>query len=316
MKAMRHAFCAWCCAALALVACRGDRDLGGEAQARIAIAIERAAGDAANLAEVAFGEPFVVRVERSWPISMRASAFDERALAPLEIESIGVERTESAVSVNESRRYRAQAFVRDEVAIGPLRMIAVPSAGGAPIESRSEPLALIVRSSLRGDDDGKVEQPMALLQPPTRGSGALAALVATLAFVALMGIRFLRSQRRAAPTIEPQVAPSAPMRDARADALAAIAELERASSSDRDFAERLADALRAWAASVAGLRPTTMTTEELAIAFARRADARATQQLLAALAPCDLVKFACARADAATRSAVIQMARACLEASR
>ena len=115
----RLAFACVSASALAVASCNdGSMPAQGEA-ARIALAVEAAT-------EIAFGTPFVLRVERSWPAGSRPSAFDERALAPLVVAQLETDRSERGGWVQETRRFRAQAFVRDEVTIGPLRMLVTP----------------------------------------------------------------------------------------------------------------------------------------------------------------------------------------------
>lgn len=299
--------------ALVLSACdEGPMPSQGDAE-RIALAVESADGEAAT--EIPFGAPFVVRVERSWPAGSRPSAFDERALAPLVVAQLDSDRSERGGWVRETRRFRAQAFVRDEVTIGPLRMLVTPLAGGAPSEHVCEPVTRKVRSSLASDADLAAEQPMELLRPE-RGAdwSPLAFATVALAAVGLLvrGLRSSRRARTAAPVFE---APAEPAHDARGAALEAIASIGARSVDDVEFAAALAKAMREWAARRSRMRASTSTTEELCAALAASVGPVATQQFNAALSPCDLVKFARMKLGSDGRARSLAAARACVEAS-
>ncbi len=281
--------------------------------ARIALAVESAQGEAAT--EIPFGAPFVVRVERSWPAGSRPSAFDERALAPLVVAQLDSDRSERGGWVRETRRFRAQAFVRDEVTIGPLRMLVTPLAGGAPSEHVCEPLTRKVRSSLANDADLVAEQSMDLLRPePVASWMPMAFAAAALAAVGFLvrGLRSSRRARAAAPVVE---APAEPAHDARGAALEAIASIGARSVDDVEFAAALAKAMREWAARRSRMRASTSTTEELCAALAASVGPVATQQFTAALSPCDLVKFARMKLGSEGRARSLAAARACVEAS-
>jgi len=265
---------------------------------------------------VVFGQQFVLDVVRRWQRGLQPSAFDERALAPLAVAALDVSRREVDGFVEETRRFRAQAFVRGEVDIGPVRFVAASGASAAA-EAVSEPLRIDVASALRAPDDLAIEQPMTLAVPQ-QASGwfgvALTLLACTVAtFVARA---FLRSRSRAASAIEP-VSLAQPPRDARADALRALQSLEGDAGGvgfDAAFAERLAATMRAWAEARIGRRTDVLTTDEIAAALSQRADGVAEARFVAVLSPCDLAKFAQARADRSARMRAIADARACVEA--
>ena len=72
--------------------------------------------------------------------------------------------------------------------------------------------------------------------------------------------------------------------------------------------------MRAWAEARIGRRTDVLTTDEIAAALSQRADGVAEARFVAVLSPCDLAKFAQARADRATCMRAIADARACVEA--
>ena len=265
---------------------------------------------------VAFGQPFVLDVVRRWQRGLQPSAFDERALAPLAVAALDVARREVDGFVEETRRFRAQAFVRGEVDVGPVRFVAASGASAAA-EAMSEPLRIEVASALRSPDDLAIEQPMALAVPK-EASGWVGAVIALLAcaVATFVARTFWRPRSRLASAIEPSSPAQAP-RDARADALRELQSLEGDSGDlgfDAAFAERLAETMRAWAAARIGRRTDVLTTDEIAAALWQRADATSQARFVAALSPCDLAKFAQTRADRAARMRAIADARACVEA--
>ena len=299
--------------AAGFAACDGGNGPASGADARIAVVVEGEAGGAAK--SLTFGQPFVLRVERAWRAGSRPSAFDERALAPLVVAPLSVERAERDGSVQETRRFRAQAFVRGEVAVGPLRMLVAPVAGGAPTEHFCEPITHEVRSSLANDDDLAVEQPLELLRPGQRTAWLPPALAALALVAAWLLTRSLRSSRRARVSTPVPAVVAPPARDPRETALEAIAAIESRAADDVEFAAALAMALREWAARRSRMRASTSTTEELAVALAAHAGPRATQQFGVALSPCDLVKFARMRLGPDGRARSLAAARACVEAA-
>lgn len=299
----------------AMAACSDDAsESASDARASVSVAVESGrVGDAAK-AEVAFGQPFTLRVERSWRRGMRPSAFDARALSPLVVEQRESSTQQRGELVVETRRFRAQAFVREPVTLGPLRLVAAPENGGEPVEATSAPVVVAVRSSLPGDGDLAVEQPMELARPEaTRGWGGVVAIVvvAVLALVA----RALRSRVRAVSPAPVAMAAAEPQRDLRAEAFAAFAALESRPASDEEFAERLALAVRGYARSRLRLRADTLTTDEIADSLRLHAKADAAARATAALSPCDLVKFARMRIGAEERARAIADARAFVEAA-
>lgn len=301
--------------AFAVAACSDDAsDPSSDARASVSVAVESGrVGDTAS-AEVTFGQPFTLRVERSWRRGMRPSAFDARALSPLVVEQTDSSTQQRGELVVETRRFRAQAFVRESVTVGPLRLVAAPEQGGAPVEAASEPLVVAVRSSLPAGGDLAVEQPMELARPEDpRGWGWVVAIV-VVAVCALVA-RALRSRARAALPAPVAVAAAEPLRDLRAEAFAAFAALESRPASDEEFAERLALAVRGYARSRLRLRADTLTTDEIADSFRLHAKGDAAARATAALLPCDLVKFARMRIGAEQRACAIADARAFVEAA-
>jgi hypothetical protein len=217
--------------------------------------------------------------------------------------------------VQEVRRFRAQAFMRGEVTVGPLRMLVAPVAGGAPAEHFCEPITQKVRSSLASEDDLAVEQPMELLRPGQRTAWLPPALAAFALVAAWLLTRGLRSSRRARVSTPVPAVAAQPARDPRETALEAIAAIESRTADDIEFAAALATALREWAARRSRMRASTLTTEELVLALSAHAGPRATEQFGVALSPCDLVKFARMRLGPDGRARSLAAARACVEAA-
>ncbi len=281
---------------------------------RVAVVVGSPFGGETAKPEVDFGQPFPLRVERSWRRGMRPSACDLRALSPLVLEPTESSRIERGGCVIETRLFRAQVFAHESVTIGPLRLIAVPENGGAPEEATSEPLTVRVRSSLAGVDDLAVEQPMDLARPQVADGWEVPVALAAFAVLALVAFA-LQSRSRRSESAPLPATNLEPARDLRADAFAAFVDLESRPSSDGEFAERLALAVRGYARLRLRLRADTLTTEEIAGSLRQQEHVKAAERAAAALLPCDLVKFARMSLGAEQRLRAIAAAREFVEAA-
>ncbi len=297
----------WVAALMAAVACSEQN--GDPIAARdLAVRVEVANGSE----EIGFGEPFELRVVRTFRADLRLEAFHDRDLAPLQLRSLGVEQRTGDGRIEEVHRFSARAFVLERVVVPPLRLLAVPKTGGAPLRAESSEVTLRVRTSLRAVGDREIEQSLELVPMPAASRPWLAVL--SLLVVAVIAFwRWPRPRLVAAPTLPALLAP--PLVDVRALAHAALLQLEASALGDREFAESLATVVREFAAAILGRGMSTRTTDEL-VADLGRCDAAARSSLLAAMTTCDLVKFACGELGPPRRLAVLASARAFLDGAK
>jgi hypothetical protein len=240
------------------------------------------------------GRGFPLTVVRSWSKDLVPAAFHERALAPLVLRPETTSRRESASHVEETRRFRAYAFSREDVRVPPLRLSARPAGGGPERTVPSDGILVRVRPEVDADDPGLPETPEAPPKPPGPRWPVLAGLAA--AALALGAFLLLRARRRAPPPPAAAPAPAGPSAAERA--LARLAALrarvpEDAAGARADVGEAC-ETVRGFLAEGLGIPAFFRTTDELV------ADARAAG-LAPVLAGCDAVKFAAASPDEAAR---------------
>ena len=253
----------------------------------VAPAQEVALRVSADRAEVGFGLPFEVTVERAWPIGIVPDTWDDRLLEPLAVRPLEHERRDVGVEVRERRRYQAFAFQVGEF------VIPSPAAVSGP---GVEALRLVVHSSLPAADGGAIELPADLQFVPIpwlRWS-----IGAVVGFAMLAGIvTFVRA--RAARAVVPAVMPpAAPTESPLARARRRL-ELLRGSVPDREaaieaFYVEASGLVRDYIEERFAVRAPEMTTEEFLAApdTARALGDRHRGMLGEFLLECDLVKFA------------------------
>ena len=240
--------------------------------------------------EITFGQPFSLTVLRTWPRDLVPATWDDSLLAPLTVELEATSRRETAACVEETRRFRAHAFVRTGLTLGPLTFRALPEDGGAPLTARSAPLELSIRSSLPAGLPCPPELPAGPLTEPAALWPWLAALAT--ATLALFFVRFHRP-RPVDPTL-----PGPPPAAAHGEALAHIARLRaRMPTTPAECEAFLVEAaaiLRNYVAERFTLPAHARTTPELvrllsSIPVCQEAAKHGLEYLLTT---CDRVKFA------------------------
>ena len=279
-------------AALLVAACGGDAPAPGP---DLSIRVEAAA-------EVEYGRAFPLEVVRSWPRDLDPGPWSDAALAPLAVRAAGTESRDDGRRVVETRRFEARAFSLDAVRVPPPRFEAKPRDGGAPRAAAGAPLVIRVRPSVDRASPGAPELPGDLRS----GRGPGAAWIAALAIAAAAAAAFLlRAARRPAAPAPATAAPAVPAGTPADRALARIDALRARAVDDpagaRAFHEEAAAALREWAEEARGVATRCRTTEEIAAA---------APVLGAALARCDLAKFAGAAPGAAERVRLLDDAAA------
>lgn len=238
---------------LALVAgCDGDAPI-----ADVPLTIE------AGAQEVELGRAFPLTVVRTWSRAQAPAAWNDEALAPLEVRLLEVARREDDRRVEETRRYLGYAFTLTDVSLPGLE--------------------LRVRRSLDPEAPGPAELPgEPLPEPSFPWSWAVVGVALLAAFVLL-----LRRRRAPAATAAPAPAPVPPPPGPHVRALKRLARLRARHPQGRDETQ-------AYYIEASGL-----VRDYVAERFALPADVMTTEQLVAhqaplsrVLAPCDLVKFA------------------------
>lgn len=297
---------------LALAACGGGTPL---AETDLEVRVLLGAGGEAE--PVLPGRAFPLSVVRTWRADLTPEAFEERSLAPLVLVLSGVSRREDRGRVEETRRYDAYAFAREDVRVPQVVLRASPPDGGPPLKATSQRFRLRVEPSVEARAPGPPELPEGLLPPPGRPWAWIAAGLGLLVATALGFVARRRAGRRHPPSGAP--APAAPAPPApHALALARLAALAAAAPGDaasraRDV-EALADALRDYVAGTTGVPARTRTSEELLGALPAAFEPQ-REALRGLLARCDLVKFATHAPSAAERAAALEQATAIVRAT-
>lgn len=235
-----------------------------------------------------FGKAFDLTVRRIWEKTLVPEAWQDAALAPLVLRSVGVERVEDDYRVMETRRFRAYAFAQGEVEVPPLVFRARPTAGGAERTAQGEGRRIRVKSALDAANPGPVELPAGPLAPPLNRRRLL--LVAIPLLVALMLTVYLL--RRLSVRRRDGERAAAPFRRARSR----FAALSKALPTDRPGIDRFhveaCDALRDLIVAHLRIPATEMTSFEIARAVGdERLDGASRATLRSFLAACDRVKF-------------------------
>ncbi|MAG54993.1 MAG: hypothetical protein CMJ83_01750 [Planctomycetes bacterium] len=204
---------------------------------------------------VAFGQAFSLTVVRGWKRSLMPEPWDDAALAPLAVRLTEATRQENEGRIIETRRYRAYAFERSKVKIPPVTLrVAV---GVGPVrEVTSEPIELIVTSSLLADDEGAAELPGPLFPRPFRWQDWI---VLVTFVMALIGAGFWSFSRWIVRRREAASAPAPPAQLARAR-LHALAEDD--AGRNENIHDEVASVLRTYLGDALGIGPAGRSTEE------------------------------------------------------
>lgn len=285
-RLLRIACVAWICVACA----RAPRTAVSGAEQRMH----------AEIASVEFGMPFALEVRREWSASLAPSAWSEPAAPGLRLESLDVERLDDGPAPYELRRYRARALtLAPELQIVLPPWPAIARDGKESVIAAEQRLTLQIHRAVDHAQPGPYELPQDLELPSSVPGWLLAVGGAAAAWIAWR----LLAARRAAPAVPLQAAAPADARGAiraRLQALTHRSVPDRA--AERAFHDEAAALVRAWLAAhgVAGVA--ARTREELLAEWGPRPGG---MQFAAALAACELVQFARARSDEASRAQVL-----------
>jgi hypothetical protein len=253
---------------------------------------------------VAPGQAFPVVVTRVWNRDRAAAAWDDGALAPLDVRLESVTRDEDSQRVRETRRFRAWAFALADVTVPPVPFAARPAAGGEPTVVSAPAITVRVRPTLLETAPGAPELPgPPLAEVPSRAPWIGVGLaVVFLGGLGLVAARRRRGPRAVAPT--PDEAPAAPA--PHEVALARLARL-RAGDDGVDVAA-VAEVVRAYVASRYAAPAPYLSTEEVLAAPGIAGEV--ARGLAGLLALADRTKFAAYVATAAERAAHLEAAEA------
>ncbi|MBL8842863.1 MAG: hypothetical protein JNL90_15200 [Planctomycetes bacterium] len=281
-------------------------------------------------APIAPGEPFELVVELEWEAALVPAPFDESALQRegLAVERVATTRRTLAGRMAETRRYRAIAWTRAQVALDAVEARAVAADGRATFTASAPPLVIAVAPRLARDDASPLEWPAELANAPgdapTKRALLALALLAGLVVPLAIAIAVLRridrspAGGRCGPAARERLAELAAeiaREDDASDASAAAAAKRR-----RALCAALADVLRDSLAQERGVPAPWRTREELhellaaapLAALAPDRHAAFTAALDRLLAAADRAKFAAAAPTAAERSALLVAAERCL----
>jgi hypothetical protein len=235
---------------------------------------------------VAPGEPFDVRVVRTWRKDLEPEPWTDRALAPLALRSEGVSWREDGARREETRRFRAQALRLGDAAVSTLAFEARPREEGSPVRAFAGAFRVEVVPALPAEDPGPPELPPAPESPRFPWAWPLGG-----AFLLLLLARLAHRRRGRAPLAPPGPLPREdPLGPARAEALAGLSGL-RARVPPQDPGGARAEAFEA----------SELVRAFVEVRYGIPAPRRTSEELVRALGPArpapflrawDLAKFA------------------------
>ena len=243
--------------------------------------------------EVAFGKAFELTVIRRWSAGLVPGRWEDGLLEPLAVNLVEVRRAERDGLVEETLRFDAYAFDRDAVVVGGVTFTA-RAADGTGHSAKTDPLHIIVESSLDAAASGPVEIPGGLMDVPFNWGRWKMEILGGLIVVAGFAWTAMRFRRgRASGAASESV-------DVRAlDRLAAAAALH-----PEPFYIAVSDAVRDFICERYGVQAPEMTTQEFLAStpVSRAMGERRRDGLAAFLLLCDHVKFGRLPTTAADRS--------------
>ena len=239
------------------------------------------------------GRGFPLTVTRIWRKDLAAAAWDDGALAPLDLQLEALLREEDDERIRETRYYRAYAFALEDVVVPPVPFAVRPQAGGEPEIVHAPSISVRVRPTLRPTAPGVPELPGGPLADPARRAPWVGLGLGLVLLVGL-GITAIRRRRGPRPVVAPPVeAPPAPA--AHEVALERLAGL-RAAGADVAAATEI---VREYVANRYDVRAPYLSTEE--ILTTPGLDRAAAHRLAGLLRLGDQTKFAAHEATARER---------------
>lgn len=242
------------------------------------------------------GKGFPLTVRRVWRKDLVPGDWHDGVLAPLTLRHEATSRVEDGERVQETRRYRAYAFVLDDVVIPSARFSARPLTGGAERVVRAPTIRIGVTPVLDSLDPGEPELPTVPAPASAPVWPWIVVGVLGEAVVVAVWVRGGRRRRRLLTAAQPAAAedPGPSIDERFLDRLASAGVIEAA------------DIVRDYCAERFGVGAREMTTPELLTAL-RHAGAEVEPGFV--LGQADLVKFAAWVLDRKAQAAVTAAAR-------
>jgi hypothetical protein len=246
----------------------------------------------AGAEEVEFGKAFPLTVVRVWRKDLVPGDWSDQALQPLVLKLASRTTREDDQRIEETRRYQAYAFSRDDVVVPAPAFKARPRDGGADLVVSGPELRFRIKPALQSETPGPAElpgEPLAEPFPWLRWSLVLAG--GLLALLLLLWYLRRRARRPRPVQVAPPVAP-------HVRALQRLHRLREKQPATPDevqaFYVEASAAVREYIEEQFSVRAPEMTTEEFLNApqTARALQATHRTMLSEFLAHCDLVKFA------------------------
>ncbi len=254
--------------------------------------------------DVELGKAFPLTVTRVWNKDLMPEDWSEEILAPLVVRLEEIDRREDERHVEETRRYQAYAFVREELTVPEHLFRARPRDGGEARTCSSKALQLRVKPALPTGASGlpgppgppelpgePLPEPFSWLRWTIGGGTALAVMALLVLFVQR---RSHRSEMRAAPSAVSAPAPFDPVERAL-ERLRRLRELDpRTHAELQAYYVELSALAREYLEEVFAVRAPTMTTEELLASpeTTRALEASHRAMLKELFLRWDLIKFA------------------------
>ncbi len=243
------------------------------------------------------GAGFPLSVVRAWGDHLDPAPWDDRTLSPLVLKPEGVFRREGSGRVEETRRFRAYAFSREDVEVRAPKIAAKAKDGGPDRTAVAPSFRVRVRPEVDAAAPGAPELPGEAPPEPSPWRQRTVLGLAALALLLLAALVVRARRRRLAPTLSPvssgaSYPPAPPPSEV---ALGRLGEIRARAGRDA-----LADVVavsavvRDYVAARFAVPARERTSEEILLGLQGAAglEASPTAALSRVLARCDAVKFA------------------------
>lgn len=299
---------AWALLLVATLACRDELPADGQ---DLALWVE------CDSPQIEFGKAVTITITRRWSKELLPEALALETWAPLVLSAVETRRTDGQHHSEETVRYRAHVFTRENLPALPPLVFKATSRDLARERTTSAPApALRLVRGAESRPTGPPELPSEFFPAPLAWQRP--ALLGAL-LIAGLGIWAWQSRRRG---VWPFTASAPTAVDPRARALATLAEVRARTPSAADDPRATwvaaADAVRDYLAARFAVPALELTSEELLAAPAtlQALGAEGRTQLAHLLESCDRVKFSRELPSLVERLAMLELAEALVRGSR